>query len=204
MVHSQSSKLLSPRPARNEIYNAASTVGRMTRNPKDIEIFRHLVAELQLYSLDERIKSQFEKATFYPVVHSEVNILHTLAKQKFLEPESFFGRIMYVGSSKPLCRLCEYFLEEHKSGVGLRKGHNNLYTSWRAPDVLHTERRQVMIDRILVRVRKDAFDFVRKRVRPAHRDHDSATSSARLTHLHPWVAHEASKRCCFQNRERTS
>ena len=194
VVFSKSSKPISPRPGRNKSYNAAGIVGRMTRKPKDIEIFRNLVAELQLYSLDERIKSQFEKNTFHPVVHSEVNLLHTLDGQGLLRPEIFFQGLMYVGSSKPPCRLCEYYFEEHKSGVGLRKGHKNLYTSWRVPDVLQIEgrageeKRQVMIDRILTRVRKDAFDLIRKRVRPAYRDHDSATSSAKLTHAHPRIA----------------
>ncbi|OHW97252.1 hypothetical protein CSPAE12_04076 [Colletotrichum incanum] len=162
-------------------------VGRMTSNEETMQIFQDYIEDLQLNALDERIRAEYQKTTFSPVVHSEILLLDALEKSGHITPDRFFHEWMFIGSSKPLCRLCQYYFKEHRSRVEHRGSHHNLYISWRVPDVLLSqgakgeERRQIMVDRMTPRIRQDAFDLVRKRVRPTFRDHDSFTSSARMT-----------------------
>ncbi|KAK1658726.1 hypothetical protein BDP55DRAFT_681578 [Colletotrichum godetiae] len=180
-------------PGRNKSMTAESIVGRMTRKEHLIERFRECVHDLQIMHLDQRIKTEYQKDNFRPIVHSEILLLNHLEKTAgSVSPTRFFKDWMYIGSSKPICRLCEYYFEEHRSGVEHRSSHKNLYISWRLPDVLRSEgdggeeRRQVMFDRLLQRIRKDAFDLVEKKVRPTLRNHDSITSSVSMTLQGNW------------------
>ncbi|KAK2053950.1 hypothetical protein LY76DRAFT_523542 [Colletotrichum caudatum] len=176
-----------PGPTRPKSMRAEGIVGRMTSKEKDIKTFRGFVGDLQLTGLDARIQTEYTKNTFWPIVHSEILLLDDLEKSGPVVPERFFHGWMYIGSSKPLCRLCQYYFEEHRSGVQHRKSHRNLYTSWRMPDVLTCQgtegqdRRQLMMNRMTERVRRDAFDLIRKRARPMYKKHDSFTSSMRVT-----------------------
>ncbi|KAK1525903.1 uncharacterized protein CCOS01_08321 [Colletotrichum costaricense] len=186
LVHPSSHPL--SRPRRNKSMTAEGIVGRMTRKEDIIERFRQFVQDLQIMHLDQRIQAEYQKDNFQPVVHSEILLLNHLEKSAGgVSPDRFFNNWMYIGSSKPTCRLCEYYFEEHRSGVGHRSSHKNLYISWRVPDVLQSEghggeeKRQVMVDRLLLRIRKDAFNLVEKRVRPTFRNHDSITSSVSMT-----------------------
>ncbi|TQN68329.1 hypothetical protein CSHISOI_07123 [Colletotrichum shisoi] len=175
------------RPGRRKSMTAEGIVGRMTRKEQEMAALRGFVRELQLMNLDQRIREEYGKKTFAPIVHSEVLLLNKLEKSGGTSPERFFNGWVYIGSSKPLCRLCQYFFEEHRSGVEHRSSDENLYISWRVPDVrvsegeLGEESRQIMVDRMLRRIRKDAINLIRKTVHPTFRDHDSLTSSVRLT-----------------------
>ncbi|CCF39824.1 hypothetical protein CH063_10551 [Colletotrichum higginsianum] len=175
------------KPGRQKSMTAEGIVGRMTRDEQEITALRDFVRELRLMNLDQRIRGEYGKKTFAPIVHSEVLLLNKLEKSGGTSPERFFNGWVYIGSSKPLCRLCQYFFEEHRSGVEHRSSHENLYISWRVPDVrmsegeLGEESRQIMVDRMLQRIRKDAMNLIRRKVHPTFRAHDSLTSSVRLT-----------------------
>ncbi|KAF4968975.1 hypothetical protein FZEAL_10317 [Fusarium zealandicum] len=176
-----------PRPFRNKSTSAVGIVGRMTRKEKQIEIFKGFAQDLQRYDLDKLIMEVYKDQNFRPLVHSEVLLLDWLDKQGFLEPRCFFNEWMYIGASKPTCKLCRhYFLSHHSPNVGHRPSHGNLYLSWRFPDVLGSQgevelnRRQIMVDRVLEKVRKEAFDIVRGKVSPSYKGDDSFTYSAAL------------------------
>ncbi|GJD03573.1 hypothetical protein ColKHC_12398 [Colletotrichum higginsianum] len=164
------------KPGRQKSMTAEGIVGRMTRKEQEIAALRGFVRELQLMNLDQRIREEYGKKTFAPIVHSEVLLLNKLEKSGGTSPS---------GSSTG--GLCQYFFEEHRSGVEHRSSHENLYISWRVPDVrmsegeLGEESRQIMVDRMLQRIRKDAMNLIRRKVHPTFRAHDSLTSSVRLT-----------------------
>jgi len=187
-----------PKPVRRKSQTADSIVGRMTRKEKEIKIFRDFVRSLQIFNLDERIQTEYSKDTFNPIVHCEVLLLNWLETHGGITRSRFFNDWMYIGSSKPMCKLCSYYFEEHRSGVEHRLCHDNLYTSWRVPDVLPSqgpaalEARQIMVDRVLLRVRKYAFDIVRKKVQPSYKSDDSNTFSARVTLEGRWTLKTAS------------
>lgn len=174
-------------PRRKSSLRAENIVGRMTSERDKIEKFRDFVQKLQLFSLDERIQDAYGKSSFRPIVHSEILIHNWLETNGGLESERFFNGWKYIGSSKPTCRLCHYYLVEHGSDIDHRATHSNLYLSWRLPDVFKWQgeagekSRQMMADRVLKRVRKDAFDLVWERAAPRFRVHDSNTSSASIT-----------------------
>ncbi|CAH0016428.1 unnamed protein product [Clonostachys rhizophaga] len=172
-------------------YQAEGIVNRMTRRADYHEKFKQLVNDLQVFDLDKRIQAEYEKASFRPIVHSEAHLHGWLGNTPGGFSESrFFRGWKYIGSSKPTCKLCHYYFQEHGSGVGHRICHSNLYPCWRLPDVPVSagtagERdRQVIYDRIIERVRSDAFDIIGKKAAPRYRMHDSNTFSARMTFVY--------------------
>lgn len=186
---------------RQKSLTADSIVGRLTRRENEIALFRSFVKTLQMVQLDARIEREFTKETFRPLVHAEVLLLNEMefgddscgGSSEGIAPGRFFQGWKYIGSSKSTCRLCHYYFEEHGSGVGHRATHGNLYDNWRLPDVRVAsglralEGRDAMLKRMLTRVRKDAFDLVKRRAVPTHRSHDSVTSSARVTLEERWT-----------------
>lgn len=124
-----------PKPTRNKSLTADGIVGRMTRKEKQIKIFRDFVRTLQTFDLDERIRIEYGKDSFDPIVHCEVLLLNWLETHGGITRSRFFNDWMYIGGSKPMCKLCSYYFEEHRSGVEHRPCHGNLYPSWRVPDV---------------------------------------------------------------------
>lgn len=175
------------RPSRNKSQTADSIVGRMTRKPKIMETFRSYVRDLQMFDLDALIQEEYRREAFRPIVHSEVLLLDQLEKKGLLENRFFFNDWMYIGSSKPTCKLCDHYFECHPSKIGRRPTHGNLYLSWRFPDVLTTQgadgvqKRQDMCDRVLLKVRKEAFDIVKKKTPSSYKGEDSFTNSAAFT-----------------------
>ncbi|KAL7946768.1 hypothetical protein V8C42DRAFT_318748 [Trichoderma barbatum] len=176
-----------PKPIRNKSLSAESMVGRMTRKEKEIKIFRDFVGTLQAFDLDDRIKQEYGRDSFRPIVHAEVLLLNWISKQGEIVPSRFFNEWKYIGSSKPTCKMCDYYFLAHKSDVEHRSSHGNLYSSWRVPDVFPYQgeaalkARQVMVDSLLQQVRKDAFDIVRKKAFPSAKGDDSNTFTARMT-----------------------
>ncbi|KAF5005334.1 hypothetical protein FDECE_8230 [Fusarium decemcellulare] len=175
------------RPFRNKSRTADSIVGRMASKEEMINKFREFVKDLQKYNLDKLILEVYQDPNFRPIVHSEVLLLDYLDKKGLLEPQLFFNEWMYIGSSKPTCKLCHhYFKSHHTPNVGHRPSHGNLYLHWRVPDVLQsqgergTQRRQVMVDRLLEKVRKEAFDIVTNKSSSMYKGDDSFTYSAAM------------------------
>ncbi len=182
-----------PKPIRNKSLTADGIVGRMTRKTKQIQIYRDFVKTLQLFDLDERIKNEYLKESFDPIVHSELLLFDKAINVHGLDPSSYFNGWMYIGSSKPACKLCNYYFQEMRSNMKHRACHGNWYPSWRFPDVYPSQggsaldMRQIMVDRVLQCVRKDAFEIVRKKVPPTYKEDDSNTFTATLTLEDRWT-----------------
>jgi hypothetical protein len=181
------------KPCRNKSLSAESIVGRMTSKVNIIAEFRKFVNSLQKFDLDERVKAEYRKDTFRPIVHSEVLLLNWLGSGANISSRKFFNGFKYIGSSKPSCMLCAYYFEEKRAGIGYRPSHGNLYVNWRVPDLLRSQgtagehARQIMVDRMLVRIRDGTFDLVKKKVPFAYKKHDSNTFSAMMTHQETWT-----------------
>ncbi|KAL7918307.1 hypothetical protein ACQKWADRAFT_248955 [Trichoderma austrokoningii] len=175
------------KPDRQKSQRADEIIGRMTRKPKEIEIFRSFVESLQIFNLDARIQKGYKRDTFKPITHSEIILLNWLLKPGEDAPEKFFNGWAYIGSGKPICKLCVHYFHTHRSNVEHRPSHGNFYPSWRIPDVFPyqgeeaQEQKQLMVTRVLEQVRKDTFDIVRKKALPSVKDADSNTATARMT-----------------------
>ncbi|KAH7635426.1 hypothetical protein B0T09DRAFT_353897 [Sordaria sp. MPI-SDFR-AT-0083] len=175
-------------PRRNKSFTAKSIVGRMTSNQKLLTIFKRFVEELQLLDLDDRLVEAYNTNTDM-AVHSEVLLHHWLLTDHGkgeINPSMFFNSWPYIGSSKPTCKLCKYYFEESRSGIEARPSHGNMYPKWRLPDVYDShdseavKRRQVILDRILQRVRTEVFNAIKKKRPLNYKQEDSNTWSATM------------------------
>jgi hypothetical protein len=179
-------------PLRKKSLLADSIVGRMASDKDQILMFRDFAKTLQTFDLDARIKEEYTKASFKPTVHSEVLLLNWVSNQGEVVPSRFFNDWMYIGSSKPTCKLCDYYFLEHGTNVEHRTSHTNLYPSWRVPDVFPYQgaeaikARRDLSQRVLQRIRNDAFDIVEKKAVPNVKGDDSNTFTARMTLAEVW------------------
>ncbi|KAF3025140.1 hypothetical protein E8E14_014703 [Neopestalotiopsis sp. 37M] len=186
------------RPARRKSEAADGIIGRMTRKQEKMKLFRDYAKSLQNFNLDERLLKEWRNEKFRPIVHAEIILLDWLERNSGVSSHTFFNDWKYIGGSKPTCKLCHYYFELHDARVGHRPSHGNLYTSWRFPDVTSSQgeegqqAKQVMVDRVLGRIREDAFALVEKKVPASHKDHDSNTFSVRFTWQDRLTAEERS------------
>ncbi|KAL8377076.1 hypothetical protein RB595_007966 [Gaeumannomyces hyphopodioides] len=149
--------------------------------------YLRLAEELQLnFGLDRVIEEEWTRETLRPVVHAEILVLNWLETNGGTRPERFFNGWRFIGSSKPTCKLCHYYISSHPSGVQFRSPHANLYGNWRMPDTadVHglrtkeevTRTRQEITAKVVERLRQDIMRTLDERVTDTRR-HDSATVS---------------------------
>jgi len=148
---------------------AEEIIGRMTSDSEIMQSYRSQAVELQKFGLDEAIEKEAMHEGFRPIVHAEILLLDSLVRDGGTHPSEFFNGYKYIGCSKPSCRLCDYYFSIHSSGVQIRPTHQNMYLSWRMPDLFEDqglkakrERGQLM-DKILLLIRKDAFRLLREK-----------------------------------------
>ena len=121
---------------------------------------------------------------FDPVVHAEMLLFDWLEKgDGGTRADRFFKGYKFIGTSKPPCRLCHFFFEEHGTDIQVRQSHRNLYLPWRMPDVLLSQGNEAILERrtilngIKQRVCADIIQTMKDRF--ADRTlHDSTSSSA--------------------------
>lgn len=183
-----------PTPRRNKSLKAEGIVGRMTSNDKFMNIFKRFVQDLQMIHLDFRLEQAYLNSPL--VVHSEVLLHHWLLTghgKGEIRPTMFFNSWPYIGSSKPTCKLCKYYFEESRSGIEHRASHGNLYVKWRLPDVYDfhgpeaVKRRQIMLDRILERVRKEVFNTIKQKNPQSYKHEDSNMLSTSMLLNDRWM-----------------
>jgi hypothetical protein len=160
----------------------AAIIGRMTNDQAMIQEYqKHAQYMDQRFYLSTKIADICTNTAFRPIVHAEVLIMSYLESINALHPSRFFQGEPYIASSKPTCRLCHAYFEAHSSGFQVRPTHGNLYHKWRLPDVpasagqAGVRKRRLMLDAILIHIRKDAFRMLRERVSQG-KAHDSETN----------------------------
>ncbi|KAF9772286.1 hypothetical protein IL306_010018 [Fusarium sp. DS 682] len=168
--------------------NASNIIGRMSSNEASRQRYCDLAENLQMFDLDDRIKTQCTKNGFRPFVHCEILVLEWIMAlkrdmaQKHHTEVIFFNGWKYIGSSKPACQLCRYYFDTagQHNGIRTRAGHGNLYISWRFPDLHESDgapgqrRRQNIFNSMIERIREDAFGILLTRNSEGKR-HDSST-----------------------------
>lgn len=174
--------------------SADTIIPRMTNNTALIDNYQRHAEGWQQWGLDKKIAEETEPGKFKPIVHAEVlvddsvrreqrtNVARGEERIQFFR-ESEFGA--YIGTSKPPCRLCGLWFQEHPHRVQVRPSHNNLYHNWKAPDVFQGDGHEVVaqrdatLERIVVAVRGDAFAAITKRT-AIHRPFDSSTTPSNI------------------------
>lgn len=100
-----------------------------------MRVLKQHAAELQRYNLDEKLRDQWNQKPD-PFVHAEVLLHDWLARTEGgTQPYRFFQNWQYIGTSKPVCRLCQDYFGVIGTPVRFRSGHPNTYINWRLPDM---------------------------------------------------------------------
>lgn len=182
-----------PNPMKKGVLNAQQILGRMESTiphgaEGGIEALREGAEDLQRFDLDKHIRTQAESNTFRPIVHAEVLIHESIVTDRDVRdtrPSRFFNGYAYIGSSKPTCRLCEYYFRVVGDDVQVRKSHRNLYRNWRVPDVRAGQdivrgrqaekRREDILNGVVKWIRQDAYRILCDKISERKQD-DSNTS----------------------------
>ena len=176
-----------PNPLKTSPQTASAIIGRIV-TADDKSRYLALAEELQhKFELDAVVETLWTKNSFRPVVHAEILLLNWLENNGGTRPPRFFNNWQYIGSSKPTCRLCEYYISSHPSGVQVRSPHKNLYANWRMPDHADVHdfrgeedalrKRHEIMQSVASRVRQDALRTLSEKVTDT-RPHDSNTLSS--------------------------
>ncbi|KOS19897.1 hypothetical protein ESCO_005779 [Escovopsis weberi] len=102
--------------------NADGIIGRMlspgpTMSQAQIQTWKDRVAELQKFGLDKSITRQIQGQDSL-IVHAEILVLDfVLGYMSRGGTVGFWKGWKYIGSSKPTCRLCHYYMAAHPSRV---------------------------------------------------------------------------------------
>lgn len=150
-----------PHPLRKNRPNTDEIIGRITSVEELLETYRSRAAVLQELGLDEKILAECNSSSQTHMVHAELLVLdYVLGYLRDTDDAQFYNGWQYIGSSKPTCRLCNYYFMAHPSGVQVRESHNNLYPHWRVPDVFDNDtmkKTENHLQAILVKTRADAI-----------------------------------------------
>lgn len=156
---------------------AQKILGRMCPNPA-----QHIqrLGEARAVDVNGNIKEIISRDTFRPIVHAELLILQSLEQDGLVQSCNFFNSWKYIGSSKPTCRLCHYYFQNHSGRFQVRSTHMNLYLNWKPPDVFGRDgdaaikAREDMMNAMVKPIREDGLRTLEERV-PLGRQHDSST-----------------------------
>ncbi|KAL2166625.1 hypothetical protein VTG60DRAFT_2444 [Thermothelomyces hinnuleus] len=105
--------------------------------PERVLEYKKHAAELQRsYDVDGMLEQQWREKKLEPVVHAEMLLHDWLSRTEGgTQPSRFFQNWQYIGTSKPVCRLCQDYFHVVATPVRFRSGHPNTYLNWRLPDV---------------------------------------------------------------------
>ncbi|KAL2143053.1 hypothetical protein VTI28DRAFT_393 [Corynascus sepedonium] len=103
--------------------------------PERLKVYKQHAADLQRYNLNARLEEQWN-TKLDPIVHAEMLLHDWLSRTEGgTQPGRFFQGWQYIGTSKPVCRLCQEYFNIIATPVRFRSGHPNLYLNWRLPDI---------------------------------------------------------------------
>lgn len=184
-----------PHPLLKKKPTASEIIGRMTSDDGLLKAYRNRAAELQeptaelqepKRKLDDIILAECSSASQTHVVHAEILVLdYVLGYLRDTEDAQFYSGWRYIGTCKPVCRLCHYYFMAHPSRVHVRESSNNLYPHWRVPDVfgekqmIETEK---YLQAVIVKTRADAIRSLMSQTWQG-RNHDSNSFSDMPTPL---------------------
>lgn len=200
-----------PSSSRNNCPNVRRSVdGIIQRFPNEmkpqvVQACNACLPQDQRKELERKIRANSKRK---PYVHAELVLLDSILteEQRDGAPLRFFAEAeydRYIGCSKPTCRLCQLYIDNHPSGVEFRGGHGNLYADWRAPNIfkdgvnvgkatkIRKDIHNKMVDALRQRIQTT---FVDKTIERNHHDSNSTPTSSmgtRSSTCYPYLAAQA-------------
>jgi hypothetical protein len=152
-----------PPPIAKSRTNLPAMLNRMVR-PHDIRkaTVDASAARLSFCLTDEAIKQYYEKESFTPRVHAEVQVLEHFHQHGL----RFADRDHFIATSKMACFCCALYFRHHPARCVELESHQKLYPNWGPPHLLEGSRdprfiaqRDLMI-KITEDVREAALDKI--------------------------------------------
>ncbi|KAK7733313.1 hypothetical protein SLS53_008210 [Cytospora paraplurivora] len=154
----------------------------VTNNTESARNYQSLVEEARALALEDTFRKLAQNQKFRPIVHAELLILQSLERAGLTHPSRFFNSWKYIGSSKPTCKLCDYYFRAHTAGFQVRASHGNLYHKWKPPDVYQRDgeaairARENILQTMVQWIREEALRILREKA-PRGKQHDSSTGT---------------------------
>jgi hypothetical protein len=160
-------------------------------SPSQIQVYKTQAADFELYGLNDKLEQRLEQK-LEPVVHAEMLLHDWLSRTEGgTQPYRFFKNWRYIGTSKPICRLCQHYFDAIATPVRFRSGHPNTYLNWRLPDIYVDKDDEKSIERarktwyeVLNEMKKRVYTAVARVLEekvPDKKPHDSNTYTERIT-----------------------
>lgn len=170
------------KPILNSGLTAVNIIEHMpTTEKRKIPELKQQAEEFNKMDLNRAIRDQVCKRTFRPIVHAEVLIHDYLVRNNLTDPGNFWRGWQYIGTSKPTCRMCEYYFTSHpENQIRVRPSHGNLYPNWRVPEVLSEDdpevrkAHRILVAKISEKIWNDVERTLRQRTTQGKK-HDSNT-----------------------------
>jgi hypothetical protein len=182
---------------------AEAVINRGPGGPSRSQVYKDHAADLEPYGLSTELEQRLQQK-LDPVVHAEMLLHDWLSRTDGgTQPYRFFNNWQYIGSSKPICRLCQHYFNVIATPVRFRSGHPNTYVNWRLPDIYVDKEDEESIARakkiwyeILGQMKGQVYAAVGRVLEEKVSDrkpHDSNTYTERITriadpnHLANWM-----------------
>ncbi|KAK1596074.1 uncharacterized protein LY79DRAFT_545253 [Colletotrichum navitas] len=149
---------------------------------RNVMAYNSQIEQLRDYGLDDHIRERLEQKPVRQTVHCEVHLQDFLVRGKMVEPHDYWDNDMFIATSKPPCRLCEYYFDDLEHDFAVQSPHMNVYPKWRLPDVYEGQdggavmRREELLDVIIGHMQQDTLRVVEKH-HPEWKRNDSRTES---------------------------
>lgn len=140
------------------------------------------IEELRKYGLYAHIQQQGQEFPSKSQIHCEVNLHNHLVKNGKTRSCDFWEGVRFIATSKPPCRLCNYYFQDDDHDFQVQPSHMNLYPKWQLPDVVDLrhevsfEHHGVLMEDILEHLQEDTLKILRTKF-PQWKRNDSRTDS---------------------------
>jgi hypothetical protein len=172
---------------------AEAVINRGPGGPSRAQVYKGHAADLEPYGLSTELEQRLQQK-LDPVVHAEMLLHDWLSRTEGgTQPYRFFNNWQYIGSSKPICRLCQHYFNVIATPVRFRSGHPNTYVNWRLPDIYVDKEDEESIARakkiwyeILGQMKGQVYAAVGRVLEEKVSDrkpHDSNTYTERITRI---------------------
>ncbi|KAH7363545.1 hypothetical protein B0T11DRAFT_353880 [Plectosphaerella cucumerina] len=126
--------------------------------------------DLREHGLDRNIRVQlYLHQKMKRLVHCEVLLHDYLVRQKVDKPTKFWNDSMFIATSKPPCRLCDYYFKAADNNFQVQSSHGNTYPRWRLPDINKeegaeaVERQQELLEEIVEQLELDTLKLLKEK-----------------------------------------
>ncbi|KAG7121941.1 hypothetical protein HYQ44_002839 [Verticillium longisporum] len=158
----------------------------------NMDEYRDHLETLREFGLDENVLKELPQKSMKLVMHCEVLLHSFLVRNGTVEADEYWNDSMFMGTSKPPCRLCHYYFSDTDNDFQVQPSHMNAYPKWRLPDLYECQGsdaaklREELLDEIMEKMQHDTLSIVKQKLPQGKRNDsrtDSRTMGSALSHF---------------------